>query len=88
MCLHMYTLVHIMTMPYYNMLFCVIKAYFRRGEVHRALVEQPLALSSTMTPHDYRIKALCDYCRSYQLTNDATTLSYCIMISVDLGKVM
>ena len=77
-----------MSILYNYAVFCVIKAYFRRGEVYRALVEQPLALSSNMTPHDYRIKALCDYCRSYQLTNDATTLSYCIMISVDLGKVV
>ena len=64
----------------------VFKAYFRRGEVHRALIEQPLALSSAMTPHDYRVKAMHDYCTSYQLTNDPTTLSYCVMLSVDLGK--
>ena len=41
-----------------------------------------------MTPHEYRVKALTDYCQSYQLTNDATTLSYCVMLSVDLGKCM
>ena len=66
--------------------YFVLKAYFRRGEVHRALIEQPLALSSAMTPHDYRVKAMHDYCMSYQLTNDLTTLSYCVMLSVDLGK--
>ena len=64
----------------------LLQAYFRRGEVHRALIEQPMALSSNMTPYDYRVKALTDYCQSYQLTSDPTTLSYCVILSVDLGK--